>query len=352
MKKTLLSLLAGTLIATGVSHAQSAVKRYDVSYAGSTYTPLVNATDLGFTGSWIDTVSDYMPFPFPFKYQNTTVNTFAIHYTGSIYLNGIESDYTYLGQIGGINLQYDGKGRGKVQYATTGTAGNRIFKIEFSNVSWVGDNTGTDTLNFQVWMYEQDNAIEYRAGYSNVADTMFALTAAEVEDEGKEAIACALLGNPGNTIGTNYLQQFIHGTKYQFITSEFSDTAILLTELGVDAPEANTEAIEALIYGHYPANGSVIRFAPKLTSSIPQTDFDMATVYPNPSRDGQYTLTLKAAPKAGAHLTIYDLTGKVVLQHAITQATATIDLGAYANGHYHGQITNGDHTGSFKLIKE
>lgn len=351
MKKTLLALLTGTLLSTGISHAQNAVKRYDVSYSGGTYTPLSNATDLGFTGNWTDTISDYLPFPIPFKYQNTTVNTFAIDHSGSIYLNGIESDHILLGQISGINLQYEGRGRGKVQYATTGTTGNRIFKIEFSNVSWVGDNTGTDTLNFQVWMHESDNAIEYRAGYSNVADTMFALTVAEVS-EGKEPIACALLGNPGDSLGTDYQQQFVHAARYQFISSEFSDTAVTLTDMGVGGPVLDMDAIAAIFYGYYPANGSVIRFVPKLTSSLSTVDFNMATVYPNPSRDGQYSLTLKEAPKADAQLTIYDLTGKVVLQRALTQTKTTIDLGAYANGNYFGKITNGGRTGSFKLIKE
>ncbi|MCY1545440.1 hypothetical protein D9M68_813830 [compost metagenome] len=63
-------------------------------------------------------------------------------------------------------------------------------------------------------------------------------------------------------------------------------------------------------------------------------------------------MLLKEAPKAGATLTIYDMTGKVVLQQAIHKATATIDLGVYANGYYFGKIINGNRIGSFKLIKE
>jgi hypothetical protein len=352
MKKPLLTLLAATMLATGISHAQNPVKRYGVSYSGSTYTPLTGATDLGFTGNWDDTTSANITFPFPFKYQNTTVNTFAINNTGSIYLNGVESDYTYLGQIGGINLPYEGRGRGKVKYATTGTTGNRIFKIEFSNVSWANDINGTDTFNFQVWMYEQNHAIEYRAGYSNVANTMFATTAAEVLYEGKEPIACALLGNPGDSIGTNFQQQFIHAAQYKFISSEFTDTAVLLSEMSFDNPEFDMAALDAVIYGYYPTNGSVIRFVPLNPNSIAKIDFDMASIYPNPSKNGQFRMQLKEAPKAGATLTVYDMTGKVVLQQAIHQTTSHIDLAAYANGHYFGKIMNGDRIGSFKLIKE
>lgn len=348
MKKTLLALLATTTIGLTMSHAQNPVKRYDATYStGAAYTQLTGATDLGFDVDWDDTFSDPITMPFPFKYQNTTVNDVIIETYGSLFLNQSFHEDMEGGHITGPNMDYASAGRGKVFYTTTGTAGNRIFKVEYRNVGRYADDNGTDTLNFQIWLYENDNAIEYRGGYSNMHDTMFAQDAVEALTGDKEVILCGLIGNPGDSIATMGTNAFIHATQYM---STFKDTTVLLTALQNPNPDPNM--INRLIYGSFPANGSVIRFVPRSTSSVDKIDFDMATVYPNPSRDGQYTMTLKEAPKAGATLTVYDMTGKVVLNQALNQSAIKIDLGAYANGHYFGKIANGGRTGSFKLIKE
>lgn len=349
MKKTLLALAA--VLSIGMSYAQNPAKRYNATYStGATYTPITGGTELAFDANWVDTVSDNITIPFLFNYQNVTVNSIAIESTGSLFLNDLTNNYVDIGHISGINMAYAGKGRGKISYATTGTTGDRIFKVEFRNVGRKSDGLGQDTLNFQVWLYESDNAIEYRAGYNNVPDTMFANTFTEMTTGGKEAVVCGMLNNPGDSIAVTATNSFVHTTKFTPIG--FSDTAITLINLGVMGPLPNIAAIEALLYGAYPREGSVIRFAPRAPSSIGKIDFDMATVFPNPSKDGKYNLSLKEAPKAGALITIYDMTGKMVLQQALNTAKTTLDLGRFANGNYIGKINNGDRTGSFKLIKD
>lgn len=347
MKKTLLALLASTTIGMGMSHAQNPVKRYTATYAtGAAYAPLTNATDIGFAVDWDDTVSDAITLPFAFKYQNTVVNTVRIETYGSLYLNDLMHEDVEMGHITGVYMDYASAGRGKVFYTTTGTAGNRIFKVEYRNVGRYNDDNGTDTLNFQIWLYESDNAIEYRGGYCNVNDTMFAKDVNDIMEDEKELIFCGLVSNPGDSIATTGGDAFLHSAQY--LNNTFYNNAVLLSDLQTPNPLI----LEDLLYGSFPANGSVIRFVPVNPNSIAKVDFDMATVYPNPSKDGKYNLTLKEAPKADATLTIYDMTGKMVLNQPLTQATATIDLAAYANGNYFGKISNGSRTGSFKLIKE
>ena len=46
------------------------------------------------------------------------------------------------------------------RYVTTGTAPNRIFKLEWYKQKWDYQNTG-DVISFQVWLYEGSNRIEY-----------------------------------------------------------------------------------------------------------------------------------------------------------------------------------------------
>jgi hypothetical protein len=347
MKKTLLALLATTTIGMGMSHAQTPVKRYNATYStGAAYAPLTNATDVGFAVDWDDTVSDAINLPFTFKYQNTPVSTVRIETYGSLFLNDLMHEDVDMGHITGVYMDYVSAGRGKVFYTTTGTAGNRIFKVEYRNVGRYNDDNGTDTLNFQIWLYESDNAIEYRGGYSNVSDTMFAKDANDVLVGEKELIFCGLVSNPGDSIATTGGNAFLHAAQY--LNNTFYNNAVLLSDLQTPNPLI----IEDLLYGAFPANGSVIRFVPVNPNSISKVDFDMASVYPNPSKDGKYSLTLKEAPQAGATLTIYDMTGKAVLNQSLNQASTAIDLTAYANGNYFGKISNGGRTGSFKLIKE
>ncbi|RQO31747.1 hypothetical protein DBR32_07315 [Taibaiella sp. KBW10] len=351
MKKTLLALAA--MMSIGISYAQSPVKRYDVTYSsGSSYTPLTGATDLGFTGDWLDTTSNNITLPIPFKYQNVTVNTIAIESYGSIYLNDRINEDMTTGHITGINLGggYAGLGRGKVFYGVTGSAGSRIFKVEFRNVGRASDAVGNDTLNFQIWLYENNNAIEYRAGYSNVPDGIFANTFNDVMNGSQEPILCGLLNNRGDSIAIASTNLFLHATKYTALG--FSDTAITLDDIGVSSGLPDAAAVDAILYGAYPRNGSVIRFVPRTPTSIHKVDFDMATVFPNPSKDGMYQLSLKETAKTGAMVTIYDMTGKAVLQQTLSTTHSRLDLSRFAGGHYFGKINNGDRIGTFKLIKE
>lgn len=349
MKKFLLALAATTTIGMSMSHAQTPQKRYNVTYStGGTYAALSGATDIGFAADWDDTVSNNITLPFAFKYQNVPVSTVAIETYGSLILNGALNEDMGMGHITGLYMDYVAAGRGKIYYTTTGTAGNRIFKVEYRNVGRYLDNNGTDSLNFQIWLYENNNAIEYRAGYSNVAASQFATSLNDMMND-KEALLCGLLGNAGDSLSVTTDSSFIHAT--QRAGAAFSDTAIALSDfIGGSIPDPTVMA--ALLHGTYPPNGSVIRFVPAGTTGIAKIDFDMASVYPNPSKDGVYNISLKEAPKSGATLTIYDMTGKAVLNQSLNQANTKIDLGAYANGNYFGKIVNGDRVGGFKLIKE
>lgn len=348
MKKIIFALVAITSLGLNLVNAQTPVKRYNATYAsGGTYTPLSGATDAGLTANWNDEVSTNITLPFPFKYQNVPINTVAISTFGDLILNNTPNQYKAAGHIYGIHADYRSEGRGKVYYSTTGTTGNRIFKVEFKNVGF-NDPSTTDTANFQIWLYENDNAIEYRAGYCNVPATMFANDFMDIIN-GKIPVHCGLIGNPGDSLATGTTNAFFHATKRTGTT--FSDTAIALNAAEM-VPDSTT-VINALLYGTFPTDGSVIRFVPiSSTTSIAKIDFDMASVYPNPSKDGVYQLSLKEAPKTGASLTIYDISGKAVLTQELRQSSCNLDLSIYANGQYFGKIINGNRIGSFKLIKE
>jgi hypothetical protein len=62
----------------------------------------------------------------------------------------------------------------EIRYRVDSTVGNRILKVEFSNVGFLDDNTNTAFANWQYWWHEADSAYEIHFGSSLVADTLIA----------------------------------------------------------------------------------------------------------------------------------------------------------------------------------
>lgn len=354
MRKTLFTIIALITSSFICSYGQNTVKRYETHYSMSAgYEPLVNPTDIGFFTDWNDTISDYITLPFTFRYQNAAVNNVVISSEGDLYLNGQKHLISDRGHITGINMDYKSAGRGKVSYTTTGTVGNRIFKVEYKNVSRRGDTQGNDTLNFQIWLHESDYAIEYRAGYCNVPQSAFAKKQDDLSD-GKDYVYCGLICNPGDLINwTDTVNSFYHFTRYR--NEQFKDTTLLLSALtqSPEAPPTNPIVVDSFLYGVYPVSGSVIRFGIPGTNPtvVSRINPDMASAYPNPSKNGIFRINLKETPKPGAEIMVYEITGKLVRHLDITNKAVTVDLSSAPDGHYIARIINGNTVGQLKLVK-
>ncbi|RYD96683.1 MAG: T9SS type A sorting domain-containing protein [Sphingobacteriales bacterium] len=345
MKSTIL-LFAGLLGLAGSMYAQtSPERRYDMTFSsGNTYQALgAGATEIAFDANWTDTVSAPVNLTMGFKYQNTPINTISIESLGGLTMNSTPLDG--LGHIMGIAMEYASKGRAKIAYELTGTAGNRIFKVEYKNMGRENDAMGNDTLNYQIWLHESDNAIEYHTGYNNVPDTVFAQLISDIM-AGKEIVTIGLAGNEGDSLGTDLDASFMHVVKD--MGSQVFDTAFWINDL-MSNPLLYTDY---LIYGTYPAEGSVIRFVPKTGGvNIGKIDFNLATVYPNPSKNGRFNVLLKEQLQ-DATIMVYDITGKLVYNQKVNAQTTTIDLSQLPTGQYIGKLQSKAKTGVFKLVKE
>ena len=61
-----------------------------------------------------------------------------------------------------------------ISYATEGEAGSQIFKLQYKNAGFLGEEPDTSgllpsSINFQIWFYEGSNDIEIHFGPSNFA---------------------------------------------------------------------------------------------------------------------------------------------------------------------------------------
>jgi len=57
-----------------------------------------------------------------------------------------------------------------LSFRLDGQVGSQILKIEWNNVGFFEEATLQDFMNFQLWLYEEGNIIEYRYGSNEIND--------------------------------------------------------------------------------------------------------------------------------------------------------------------------------------
>ncbi len=195
-----------------------------------------------------------------------------------------------------------------ISYTTTGTPGNKIFKLEWKNFGFFDDSTNSDYMNMQLWLYEDSNILEYHYGANSINNpvesfeeeagpmvgliTEYNMDLDEIADE-----TYILSGNPVNPIVTVYYED--------------------------DQEDAN------FINGAIP-NGTVYRFIPQNINSI--TDFNSmdVTLYPNPSK---HTINIEINDTIFIEkIEIYNGLGKVV--SSFKNNNTPIDISHLSNGIY------------------
>lgn len=172
MKKLIFLSLALPILATGISKAQF---NYNVTVSKDAYQPLTNGTSLNDTTIWDD---EFYKLPLGFNIDIDGITTNRIVIESMI---GFATDSAGLANafmVTDLDLYDRGNAgdsvsRSPVRYELTGTPGNRIMKYEVSNAGIYEEydlySTNNDTVNYQVWLYEGSNVIEFRFGPSNIS---------------------------------------------------------------------------------------------------------------------------------------------------------------------------------------
>ncbi len=153
---------------------------YNFTKLNAPYTNLSGATSLSAGVVWDDTVV-VAPIGFNFKFINNTNSSDSIffstwgflafrndylHATAPIWMG--RSMIPFAGDLQEKSYDIGGPALSDISYQTTGTAGSRIFKLECKNIGFWGDTALVDSLNFQVWLYENTNVIEFHYGPSHL----------------------------------------------------------------------------------------------------------------------------------------------------------------------------------------
>lgn len=329
MKRLRLLLTTAVLLAAATAGAQP----YTVTTSSQPYQPLTNATTFHNGVIWDDDPF-VVPMPFSFKLGTYTINKFSI-------LGGaIASVDTALIVNGFVLTDMDLLDKGAltgaaslspIRYVTTGTAPNRIFKVEVANAGLYNEldmyGTMNDSVNMQVWYYETSNIAELRFGpsrlayasdYYNFGTGPFAGFVRELDmDNGMWDALFTLSGNPANP-----------------------------TLDSIPGPQSLPTLLNS-----FPVNGTVYRFTPKkVTQGVRTTpSFKNVSVFPTLC-DRQITVNFNEKTAAG-----YVIVGadgkKAGASGNITQGANSIDVSTLAKGNYLLLIQNKDGRGVYRFTR-
>lgn len=316
------SLALAMLLAFACATATAQVG-YTFSMEQGTWTPLVGATKMPNTfGDSVDVVE--LPNE-PFRMFNRTF-TFtgdsAMQVAGSGFLRWFIDD-TNVVVFDGLFAQLAPRdtASASISYLLDGPPGNRILKVQWINGRALA-GAATDSVHFQIWLYQQSGVIEFRFGPSKVDDM-------------------ASFGN-GPWVGAFYSPlSFSRMNEKLWITGDPA------------APRFDT--VRSFVFrkiNAVPANGTIYRLTPRLVASTPEESESEASMmlYPNPVHT---TLTMHLAAGATARYAVMDLTGRQVLSGTTQGARTDIDVSPLAAGHYVLNLTSeGSQTLSRRFVKE
>jgi hypothetical protein len=311
MKKTLLSIFAFSAIT--LANAQEFPYPFEV--LNEPYVDLVEPISVSGNELWDD--PEYIvPIGFEFQLFDSPISQLYILPPGSQIVNSLSQKTTellfpYLSDI--MNASID-EAVSPISYLLDGTEGSYIFKLEFKNVGFYSEyeslGTFANTTNFQVWLYQGSNVIEYRFGENTI----------------KSGNLIHIFGN-GPLVGMGQ-QVALDGSSWSgfwSLTGDPSNPTITAIPTGTQFFTS-----EQILSGE-PLSGTVYRFG-TLPTSIEEEETTATTelkIWPTLA-----TTEIHFNAKEGEEYIIYDMVGKQVYQGKATSTVETINVSNLPPGQY------------------
>lgn len=212
-----------------------------------------------------------------------------------------------------------------------GDTGKRMLGLDFRDLELMLE-TGENIINFQVWLFEEDNSIEFR--YNNAENIR-----PGSYTNGKGPIVGIM--DVEETTYVNKKSYFLTGTPQ----SPVFNAATL--------PGKSSDTVPYML-GNIPKN-TVYRFAPKSASnSIQKTTAGIPglSVYPNPTSGGDITVSFANPHAEEATISVLSIDGREVYTTTTANSTLKIPAAAMAKGIYFIKVKSGGYMGVEKVVVE
>lgn len=242
---------------------------YNFNVSNEPYTDLTGSTSLNNGQVW-DDPTYAIPIGFDFQISTEVFNTIYFPDFGlggslsNVFDEFVQDAFALMIPIGQdiIDLgDWTGVSQSNLSYKTEGVAGSQILKIEWNNVGFWEDMTGADYMNFQVWLYEGSNIIEYRYGPNQINNPQGSF-------EGETGPIVYLI--PLINFDTDEIEEDAY-----LLSGDPSNPTVIVVEAG-DEPQGPI-ALQGMI-----PDGTVYTFTPQNLSVGDFETIDFA-VYPNPA---------------------------------------------------------------------
>ena len=149
---------------------------YVFSTFNEPYMDLVNPVSVNNGEIWDD--PEYLiPLGFTFDFMGQSMTEIGIIYPGAQLIpvvagNLVNVFLPYQSDIIDVGAVTGEVSESPISYLLEGDVGSRILKIEWKNVGFYAEidalGTANNTTNFQLWLYETTNDIEYRFGNNTI----------------------------------------------------------------------------------------------------------------------------------------------------------------------------------------
>jgi hypothetical protein len=225
------------------------VSSYNFSQSTGTYSALGGGATTAFTLA-DDERTGNLTIPFTFTYSGTAYTTCRITTNGFLTLGTNPSATEYFpisGTAAALNTAIAGLGadlNSTVKYQTLGSAPNRVFVAEWSDVERY-DVLSTEDIEFQVKLYETSNIIEIQYGTVTTGNTTFTDGSAEVGLKSNTAVYNNVTFTNANLSGYSYTNNW----------NSLVNGSLQSDVVGI------TNAIK-------PATGSILRWTPSTCTQV------------------------------------------------------------------------------------
>ncbi len=284
---------------------------------------------------WDDPEFD-IPIGFEFSFYNQTTSDLAI--VGDLLGGGVIgnpvgiknsinamlpafADYTDLSYADGLTEGQEG-GSSHISYITEGDEGNRIFKLEWRNVGFyyeVSNGQSNNYMNVQLWLYEEDDAIEFRYGDYNIEDPELVFEGLQSPVSG---LVCSLVLDTGDAVG-----MILDGDQADPFQADIEDSEGFTT-----MPDVNR----------------VYRLEKTSVVGINESNEEVSIIaFPVPFIDELTVSSINGLD----HIQMIDLTGKIVFESFNEHEELTIDTSMLPSSIYFLRAEKDGKNLTYKVVK-